>query len=931
MFKQKILSKDFIIKIIEKAAGRIPQIQLENFLSCIEKEINLHYFTKSSESNLLRIIQNQFDFTFFANECLKYPHQIEILISLSNNSNYLTDILVRNPEYFHWIINPSVLSQNIDDKYFINNLGSIISSYKSFDAKINAIRNFKRKEILRIGLKDIYLKEDLIKVTIYLSQLAKSISKVLFELCYKEVLTKYGIEKSNRKYTIFSLGKLGGNELNYSSDIDLVAFYDKNSFINKKAYYDQILSESVLLFIEIASKKTGYGFLYRVDFRLRPDGRNAPLCGSYLEYLHYYEMRGEDWERQMLIKASYLCGSKSLYNKFSDYISRFIYPKSFSASPIEQIKRMKLNIEKRNKSEENIKLVSGGIRDIEFSLQALQLLNGGKDITIRCANTIATIKKLQNKKIITENEAITFSNAYTFYRKAEHYLQLMNDQQTHTIPSEGEIAEKLAHFLGFKSLKSFKDKINFYRSSVQNIYNSIINSDIPKEEKKERSQICFVDVNRANKNLEFLRTGKSLFNKKQFDKRTTSTFENIEDQLNEFLTTSIDADLVLENFARVIRTAQFPKIWFDEFADNKFFLLFLRICENSQKTIDIFAEDRRLRDNFLARENLIPFSIESSINIDLKTFYFRSSVQLTANILSQQDFSKYYTEYLNNQFAAIINDFIKDKDWQNSFFIAAMGSFGSAELSFSSDVDLVFVVQEIDRYPNIQKEFQLLLNTLKNHFVGLDIDCRLRPEGKSSQLVWDIDDYVKYFDNRVRVWELQAFSKCRLLIGNKYLFDNFIDLYIRTIGRKDKKQIKSEMIDMRKRLLPIGIQTFNIKKSIGGLLDIDFIKSYLLLTNPNLITHQKGGSIFKSIATLKNNLIKDVNFDLLEQNFLFLKSIELINQNIFNVKGSKIPTEENKILKLSSALQFDNPKKFTLKLNDSIKQIKNEYYKLFKN
>ncbi len=113
MFKQKILSKDFIIKIIEKAAGRIPQNQLENFLSCIEKEINLHYFTKSSESNLLRIIQNQFDFAFFANECLKYPHQIEILISLSNNSNYLTDILVRNPEYFHWIINPSVLSQKL--------------------------------------------------------------------------------------------------------------------------------------------------------------------------------------------------------------------------------------------------------------------------------------------------------------------------------------------------------------------------------------------------------------------------------------------------------------------------------------------------------------------------------------------------------------------------------------------------------------------------------------------------------------------------------------------------------------------------------------------------------------------------------------------------------------------------------------------------
>ncbi len=341
MFRQKTLSKDFITKIIEKAAGKTPPKMLEDFLSSIEKEINLHYFTISSESNLLRIIQNQIDIAFFINECLKYPHQIEILISLSNNSNYLTDILVRNPEYFHWIINPSVLEHKLDEKYFTSVLDKTISSYKYFNSKVNALRNFKRKEILRIGLKDIYLKEDLVNITRYLSQLANSISSVLFELCYKEILAKYNIDKTIRRYVVFSLGKLGGNELNYSSDIDLIAFYDKNSLINKKIFYNQILSETILLFIETASKKTGSGFLYRIDFRLRPDGRNAPLCGSIAEYLRYYEMRGEDWERQMLIKANFLCGSKTLYKKFSDYVSKFVYPVSFTVSPIEQIRKIK--------------------------------------------------------------------------------------------------------------------------------------------------------------------------------------------------------------------------------------------------------------------------------------------------------------------------------------------------------------------------------------------------------------------------------------------------------------------------------------------------------------------------------------------------------------------------------------------------------------
>mgnify|MGYP003378657230 CR=1 FL=1 len=114
MFRQKNLSKDFITKIIEKAAGKVSQNSLEIFLSCIDSEIKSHYFTKSSESNLLRIIQNQYDAAFFINECLKFPHQIEILIIISSNSNYLTDILVRNPEYFHWIINPSILEQKLD-------------------------------------------------------------------------------------------------------------------------------------------------------------------------------------------------------------------------------------------------------------------------------------------------------------------------------------------------------------------------------------------------------------------------------------------------------------------------------------------------------------------------------------------------------------------------------------------------------------------------------------------------------------------------------------------------------------------------------------------------------------------------------------------------------------------------------------------------
>ena len=919
MLRLRNLSKDFITKIIEKAAGRISQKMLEDFLSAIESELTKHYFTRSSESNLLRIILNQFDFTFFVNECLKYPHHFEILLSLSNNSNYLTDILVRNPEYFHWIINPSVLEFNINKKYFSEAIENSASAFKSFEAKVNAIRNFKRKEILRIGLKDIYLKQNLSDTTKQLSELAESISIKLFELCYSEILLKHDLSDVKNRYAVFSLGKLGGTELNYSSDIDLVAFYEKNSFINKKIYFNQLLTETILLFIDTASKKTGAGFLYRVDFRLRPDGRNAPLCGSYLEYLKYYEMRGEDWERQMLIKANYLCGSKNLYNKFFNYLSKFVYPYSFTVSPIEQIKKLKSSIERRNKSETNIKLTPGGIRDIEFSVQALQLLNGGKDLSLKTGNTLTAIKLLKAKNILSEDEAEIFDSTYIFYRKAEHYLQLMNDQQTHDIPASGETAEKLAHFVGSKNLNDFQEIILSSKEKVNSIYNSIFISGISEPTKIDTTETGFADEKRARNNLEYLRTGKSILEKKQFDLRTIESFEKIESEITAYLNGSKNPDIVLENFTRIIKSAIFPHIWYEEFQDKKFLNLTLLICERSQKAIDIFAEDKQLRDEFLSRDSLIHLSQTDVVSLSLKQLIFRSSVQLATALLNPEYFSKIYSEYVNKNISNSVENYILDKTWKDDFFIIAMGSFGSEQISFASDIDLVFIVKNIEGYPSIQNDFQKLLGIIRENLTGLEIDCRLRPEGKSSQLVWDVEEYKKYFYTRARIWELQAFTKCRFLIGNKNYFNDFLKDYISAVKERDLKLIKSEMIEMRKKLLPINDSSFNIKKSMGGLYDIDFVICYLRLSNPEKIFSEEADK----------NILQDDILEELKINFSFLKNIELYNQNIFNTKLSKLPTDENKLYKLAESSGFKNSESLTKKLNNVIQSNKKCFQQIF--
>lgn len=928
MFRIKNLSEDFINKIIEQAAGKVQKNILEDFLSLLEKEISRHYFTRTSESNLLRIILHQFDIVFFINECIRYQHQIEILISIANNSNYLSDILVRNPEYFFWANTPSVINFVIDEKYYSESLSELLLKYKSFDAKVNVIRNFKRKEILRIGLKDIYLKEDLILITGYLSNLAKIITRELFNLCYFEILSKHKIEKSSNKYVLLALGKLGGNELNYSSDIDLIAFYDKNTLKGKRILYDQLLTETILLFIETATQKTGAGFLYRIDFRLRPDGRNAPLCGSIADYLRYYEMRGEDWERQMMIKAGFVCGNKNLFDRFLKEISNFIYPVSFLLPPTEQIKKLKLNIEaKRN--EIDIKLSSGGIRDIEFSLQVLQLINGGKDPDIRTGNTLNAIKLLQQKNILTDDEAVIFNEAYILYRRIEHYLQLMNDQQTHSIPKEGELLEKLANYLGYKNSEIFKDKLGSMRTNVKNIFNSIVGPEIKVTNTSLTSKISFIDNKRSQSNIDFLKTGKSILNKKSFDNRTVNSFEKIEEQLYDFLLESIDPDLVLENFARFIRTAAFPKIWFDEFRDSNFFKLFLIICERSQKTINLSAEDKALREDFLSRECLAHFNLIDYTALTLKSFLFRASVQIASGTLAASNFSSLYSDYISKNLDKIITEFSIDKEWKDDFFTGALGSFGSEQLHFNSDIDLIFVVRDLHKYPTIQKDFQKLLQKVKYHFSNLEIDCRLRPEGKSSQLVWDLNNYKKYFSSRIRIWELQSLTKCRFIYGNKNLFVDFMSAFVKTVKEKNPVIIKSEIFEMRKKLVPISESFFDVKKSSGGLMDIDFIIEYILLLKPELLLSSENKTTNERINGIRNFIHGKINFKDLLENREFLKSLGILIQNIFDIRSTKIPNDETKLIKLAKALGFSDHKLFVSKIEKATNDVRKAYLEIF--
>jgi glutamate-ammonia-ligase adenylyltransferase len=854
-----------------------------------------------------------FDKASLLYDCIKYPHYVEFLTAISVNSNYLADILVRNPEFFYRFVNPSNLNVKLDEKTFSKIVLDTISVYKSFQAKVNSLRSLKRREILRIGLKDILGISELTEVTSELSVLAKVISDKLFSICLQEIFKKYEMEEAAGEYCIISLGKLGGNELNYSSDIDLVIVYNEDLILKGKNY-SEILTEAVYLFIESSTSLTGAGFIYRIDFRLRPDGRNSSLCKSFNEFISYYESRGEDWERQMLIKSSFLSGSKNFYDKLINYLNHFIYPSTFSVSPTEQIKMLKRNIERQLGKDENIKLLPGGIRDIEFSVQALQLINGGKNINIRTGNTLQGIAKLSEEKLLTNKEAETLKTAYIFYRRIEHFLQLMNDTQTHIIPEHGEILEKLSSFLRYENSLEFKGVVKSNRSKVQKIFNSIIG--VESKVIKEKRKIKFENENKAYQNLKFLREGTGLLGQKSSDKKSIEAFRKIEPDLMKHLKYSISPDLVLQNFVRVIKEAKFPSIWYSAFVDKNFFKNFLTLLEFSQKSVDLFAEDKELREDLLSKKAFEKINSNSLKNFSTKKLTFILSVQLVLNKISYEKLSSTLCDYFKIKIVEIF-DKSSNKDLKRTeFFIAALGSFSTKEITFASDIDLIFVVDKLDKKGNLQKEFQNILLTLKKEFNPYNVDCRLRPEGKSSQLVWEFDSYSNYLKERARTWELQAFTKLNFIHGNKKLFSLFKKSLIGRVKNEDEKNIKRDLVEMRNKLYPKTVSldryTFNLKKSRGGLSDIEFILQYLILCNAELYKKCIGNSVIRNINALTENNYKGLKK--LKDNFAFLKKIELLNQNIFNNTLPNLVEDDKKFLIFAKKLGLKNKDEFFRKI-----------------
>lgn len=919
-----IIPEKFAKNLFEITAGYLSTEDFEKLITALGASAKNYLFDESCQANLIRIIQSSHDKSYFLHDLNTYELNRDAIISISQNSNFFTDILVRNPEYFYYAISLKDGAKQIDKNFYEITINNSLSKFKSFESKVRILKSFKRKEILRIGIQDILFNVSLQSTTENLSFMAKEICSNLFEMCLEQTLAKHSIQSPIKDYCLIALGKLGGNELNYSSDIDLIIFYNENTELTDSKSKKEILTEAVLLFIQASTDNNEDGFLFRIDFRLRPDGRNAPLCSSLNDYLNYYESRGEDWERQMLLKASFVCGEEKLFDIFINNLRPFIYPTSFSISPIEHIKKLKINIEKKNPDEQNIKLSPGGIRDIEFSVQALQLLNGGKIPELRQANTLTAILKLKKHNLLNDEEALTLSENYILYRRIEHFLQLMNNRQTHTIPPDLLIRNKLSLFLGYSNFSELNKDLQLRSEKIISIRNSILGTDVELNNSTDLLEtIKFKDRNQAIRNIQFLREGVGVSGRRVFDKNSIEAFSKIEDELFNHLGSSADPDITLSNFVKIINQTKIPSVWYSQLRDKNLFEAFITLCQNNQHAIDLLSNSEINKETFLNGKFSGNILQNESNNFSCENFLFILSVQFTLKIISAEEVSNSIKKYIEQTIIRLAQKILGSKILKSTCFIASLGSFSTGEMTFTSDVDLLFIEKDIQKQKSAEKLFQNFLLKLKEAIKPFNADCRLRPEGKSSHLVWDLDASIFYLQSRARIWELQAFTKLNFVYGDFNSYSTFYDGIRKRIERESNDRIKSEVFLMYKKIISksgLEFSKYDLKKRIGSLIDLEFIVQYLILTNPEYFKICSGKNLRENFELLSDVIPKTKLKISLDSNYVLLKELQIVVQTMFNISNSKIPSTENEVKRLESFFPKYRSDNFKTRLDQIIKE-----------
>ena len=904
------------------------------------------------------------------------PDRLDLLIRIFAHSQALADTLTRNAEHFHFLIAPQMLENPREKAWLAAELNRLLLPMRLPAQKYDVIRRFRRRETLRIGARDLMGGATVEETTLELSNLADVCLQSVFEIALGSLRAQYKLKNNatdaTSRFSIIGMGKLGGQELNYSSDVDVIFIYGEEGNLTPTLTNHQFFTKLAEEIIRAVAASSAEGNIFRIDLRLRPEGKSGPLARSLDSCENYYAEFGETWERMALIKARPVAGDEKLGGEFIEMVQPFVYARHAGENVIQQMAALKKRIEDEVVREghltRHVKLGIGGIREIEFIVQAFQVLRGSRLVELRDRSTLRTLTKLVKTKMLSDKEAMALSNAYRFLRNVEHRLQMEMELQTHTIPDEERALYRLARSLGFDTVKVFYTEQESHTVAVRKIYESVLaDAGVSSVTKTEETLLApdklpnvlasagFADVPGAGRAIENLWHGPGFGHVSQ---RTKDLFVGLFPTLLNWSAQVADPDAALARFDKFVSAYGSRGLLYEIFANKpKLVEMLVRLGDASRYLSEALARQPELFDGVTSGGLLSdPKSLDRMVE-ELEAAREKGAEPMAVarhwkqgemvrigieDVMGLVDLEQMSTE-MTGLAEACLRSAVQHMQKQLGlrrlpFVVIGMGKFGGRELGYGADLDVLFVGGiSTDDQPQAIKLASSVIDFMSHQTsagVLFPVDPRLRPDGVKGALASSLDAHRDYYTKRAQLWERQALIKARFVAGDAKLGHDFMQMVHEIVyGRPATVEELKEIRQMRHRIeTERGDQQhvdLEFKTGPGGLVDVEFLVQALQLRHGHDLPQLRTAHTLAALNRLTAlGLIEEDQSASLRKNYLFLRRVESFLRRAENTSVSKIPADETEQQRLAKRLGFPNAQEFLGAYQLATRRIREAYERL---
>lgn len=841
------------------------------------------------------------DRSVFYRTLVEHPGAVPLLARLFGSSQFLADALRRRPSILAWLLEPRTMRHWLVDD-LAGDLAQTAAPFAKAEGRLNALRRFKYRQLVRIGARDLLGDADLGQTTEELAHLADVCLAEAWRWAERAARERWGppLDPSGAEtgVAVIGMGKLGGEELNYSSDIDLMFVYGADGEteggtegrVTNVAYFSRVCREVVAAIESV----TDEGYAFRVDLRLRPEGRMGPIVLSLDGYRAYYAERAELWERQALLKARVSAGDERVGARFMALAREVVYRPGVDVRVLPAIRAMKREIDRqvRAKGDErqNVKLGRGGIREIEFIVQALQLLYAGDDPWLRERTTLKALFRLTERGYLAPALGRMLSHAYIHLRTVEHRLQILHEFQTHTLPSAPRELGRLARRVGIagtpaRAARELRARHRRITVAVRRAFGEFF-AERP-EAARRRVRLPglvalratgFADPERARHNLRLILEGRPLV---PYAGAFRAAIERLCPAMLDALWKSPDPDEALNQFERFL-AAVGPRVGLVEVlaADPEVLAGLMRLCAGGELLTQLLIAQPELLTSLADPRAMSLPKTEAGFRAALAPVFapaigagerrdrlrrVKQAEELAVvwryllGVTGIERYSREMTALAEATLGAawllvlgvLAERYGVPRDAGGRpvpAVIVGMGKLGGRELTTGSDLD-IFVVfggdgttdgaERVDAhtfYAAAVEALQSALGDITAAGVAFPVDLRLRPGSKGSGFASSLEAMRHYYAEWGDLWERQTLTRARVVAGDPR-FARAVRAAIRgavyagALGPDGLKEIR----EVRTRMeVELGKETpgrFHVKFGRGGLVDVEFLVQALQLVH----------------------------------------------------------------------------------------------------